>query len=456
MELPKNHDLISLSIRNLGNSGEGVGSYHGYTIFVEGALPGEMIEARLFECHKRYARAHLIRIVQASPHRVKPPCPHFDKCGGCQLMHLAYPQQLIIKQQRVIDALQRIGGFKEIEVSACLPSPSPLEYRNKIQLPARQNNEGVVLGLYARSSHELVEIDHCYIHCPLGEQIYQAMKPLISRSKIVAYDPATGTGELRHLVIKSAIHTGEALVILVTNGASSEVVSKLAKEIVKQCPSVKSVVHNIHTATDNVILGNTYKTLEGSGYIHEQLLGLTFKVSPASFFQVNPAQAECLYAKALEFAELDGSETVLDAYCGVGTLALYFAKHAKKVIGIECVSQAISDAKENAILNQIPNASFVCANAETYIKKLSNIKVALLNPPRKGCDPIFINGLKLLKPEKIVYVSCDPATLARDLALLCQSDYVLEAVQPYDMFPQTAHVECVAKVRRTGQWTKMK
>ena len=267
-------------------------------------------------------------------------------------------------------------------------------------------------------------------------------------SGIKPYDPATGKGELRHILIRSAVHTQEALVVLVTNGNSSEALSRIADAVMAQCPNVKGVVHNKHTGRDNVILGKSYQVLKGAGYIHEKLVNMTFKVSPASFFQVNPAQAENLYAKALEFAELTGKETVLDAYCGVGTLSLFFAKQAKNVIGVECVPEAIEDAKTNAQLNHIANVSFMCATSESSIESLSAIDVVLLNPPRSGCAASFLDGIGLLSPKRLVYISCDPATLARDLAHLRTVGYTVDEIQPFDMFPQTAHVECVVKLSR--------
>lgn len=446
MLTPQTDEIISLFIDRLGSSGEGIGHYHGYTVFVEGALPGETVEVRLDECHKRYARAHLLSIVQSSPNRVKPPCPLFGRCGGCQLMHLSYEKQLVMKHQRVLDALQRIGKITDVCVHPCLPSPASLAYRNKIQLPVRPSDNGIVLGLYERGSHDLVEVDRCFIHCVAGEEVYQEIRTILKESDLEAYQPSTGTGELRHVIIKSAPQTGQVLVVFVTNRSPSPILKQIAEKVRQRCPAVKGVVHNLNVEKDNVILGKKYTLLAGEGSIHERLCGLTFKVSPASFFQVNSQQAERLYAKAVEFADLQGNETVLDAYCGVGTLSLIFAQAAKKVVGVECVPEAIADAQENAKINQIGNASFVCAQSEEYIQSLSHADVMVLNPPRKGCEPAFLEGIKRLHPKKVVYISCDPATLARDLACLCQGGYRIEQIQPYDMFPQTAHVESVTRL----------
>lgn len=448
MHPPKLNQKIKLSIHNMGSAGEGIGQYQGFTVFVDGALTDEVVEARLYQRQKRFGRASLLSLVEPSPHRVDPPCPLFGRCGGCQLMHLSYSEQLVVKQQRVIDALQRIGKINDVEVAPCLPSPSPLAYRNKIQMPVKPcGKDGLSIGLYARSSHELVEVDKCYIHCTLGEDVYKKIAPIIKQSGIHAYDPVTGVGELRHLIIKSAVKTAEVLVVLVTKGDITPVLKGIAEKIMASCPSVKGVVHNINTERDNVILGSRYHVLKGSGTIQEKLCGLMFNVSPASFFQVNPQQAECLYDKALECADLKGHEVVLDAYCGVGTMSLFFAKHAKQVIGVECVSEAIEDAKNNAKLNQISNATFICANAETFINTLSEIDVIILNPPRKGCEISFLEGIGRLRPKTVVYISCDPATLSRDLAILRGLGYDIDVIQPFDMFPQTAHVECVVKLK---------
>jgi 23S rRNA (uracil1939-C5)-methyltransferase len=437
---------ISLKIHGLGSGGEGIGHFNGYVVFVDGALPGEIVKARLFQCRKRQGWAHLLTISHSSCDRIIPPCEYFGRCGGCQLMHLSYPKQLEIKRQRVVDALRRIGKIDMCEVAPCLPSPLSLGYRNKIQLPVRKEEKEVVLGLYARSSHDLIDVKSCHIHSPLGEQVYRQVRKSVQHSGIVPYDPTNGEGELRHLLIKSAVNTGEALVILVTNQESSPKLLSLAKEIISHSDAVKGVVHNMQLGRDNVILGSTYKVLEGVGSIQEHLCGLTFKVSPASFFQINPGQAERLYIQARTYAEVTGQETILDAHCGVGTLSLFFAQQVKRVIGVECVPEAIRDAQENARLNGIENVSFVCARSETLITALSNIDLVLLNPPRKGCEPSLLEGIGSLSPKRVIYISCDPATLARDLAHLCTSGYKVDAVQPYDMFPQTAHVECVVKL----------
>jgi 23S rRNA (uracil1939-C5)-methyltransferase len=429
---------LKISIQRLGIHGEGIGESQGLTTFVDGALPGEDVTASVVEVRKNFARAKVEAFETLSPYRVAPPCPVFGKCGGCQLQHLDYAHQLATKRQRVIDAFERIGKLFDIPVSECVPSPYPFAYRNKIQLPVVADSD-LRLGLYAFNSHDIIEIDKCYIHCDLGEEAFHRIRRLL---KTVPEIWPT----LRHVLVKTGISTRQVLVILVTDGEGSPFLTSVASQIIEALPEIRGVVQNINTSPGNVILSSKYRTLAGQPFIEDLICGLRFKVSPASFFQVNPQQAEKLYQQALSFAELQGHETVLDAYCGVGTLSLIFAQHTLKVIGVESVPAAIEDANENAQLNHIKNASFVCAKAEDYIAKLKGIDTAVLNPPRKGCDPQFLEVLAKIQPKKLVYISCDPATLARDLAILKSKGYAIDQAVPFDMFPQTMHVECVVQL----------
>lgn len=446
MTKPRYNQNVSLTIKSIGANGEGVGYWHGYTLFVDKTLPGEVVRGRLVECQKRYGRVNPLSISEPSPLRVAPACPLYERCGGCQLMHLGYDHQLEAKRQRVLNDFEKFGRMTDVEVKPCIASPNPVAYRNKIQMPVGNSPQGLVFGLYARDSHDLVAIDHCVVHCELGERVYEIVCDILKRSGVRAYDAETGSGELRYLLIKTAVHAQQVLVVLVTHGDASQALVEAAKEMMARCPQVKGVVQNINSGSGNVVLGQEYRTLAGAGSIEETLRGLVFKVSPASFFQVNTLQAENLYDKALDLAGLTGHETVLDAYCGVGTLALLAARRACKVIGVECVAPAIEDAKENAKRNGIVNAHFVCDNAESFVETLEGVDVALLNPPRKGCEASFLEGLGKLKPRTIVYISCDPATLARDLSRLKQHGYQVGSVHPFDMFPHTAHVECVVKL----------
>lgn len=410
----------TIHITSLGVHGEGVGTLpDGRKIFIDGALPGEEVEISIAVEKKRYAKGKLEHIRTPSPERQTPICPIFGTCGGCQIMHLAYESQLKAKRQRVVDALQRIGHL-DLPVAACVPSPQPLAYRNKIQLPVH----GSTVGLYKRGSHEIVPVEQCYIQCDQGEQLMEAISPWI------------GHPELRFLILKNGLATQEALVILVVSKLT-EAIRILARKITSQ-PHVKGVVANLNSRADNVVLTADFVTLEGRPYIFEELLGLRFRLSAPSFFQVNVPQAAQLYQKALALADPQPHERVIDAYCGVGALALLSQGN---VLGIECVPHAIEDAQENARLNQT-SVEFVCGDAEELLEPAD---VIYLNPPRKGCSEAL---LRKVEASRIVYVSCDPATLARDLALLAQRGYRPEEITPFDMFPQTMHVESVVRLTR--------
>lgn len=436
-------DRITLEINSLGSSGEGVGKYEGFTIFVDGALPDETVYAEITECKKNYAVGKIIKIEKTSPFRQKPICPLFGICGGCQTMHLTYQSQLIMKRQKVIDALHRIGKIETSLVAPCQPSPTDLHYRNKIQLPI---NENLGLGLYKKGSHEIIEVDQCFIHCSMGENVFQKIKILLKNSGLASYDPITKKGNIRHILIKSSVSSKKAIVVIVTKEKKQKQLQAFAETILQNCPEVAGVIQNIHGEKENVILGKTYECLAGEEKIFETLLGLQFSISAASFFQVNPKQAEKLYQKALDISEVSNQDLVLDAYCGVGTMSLIFAKKAKHVIGIEVVPQAIEDAKQNAKNNQISNVEFICQESEKTIHKIKNIDICIVNPPRKGCEIKFLQGLAKLSPKRLIYISCEPATLARDLAILKEFGYKTLEIYPFDMFPQTAHVETIAKL----------
>lgn len=426
---------LLIQITSLSSSGEGVGSYQGMKIFVDGALPGETVSAEITQQKKSYAKARLIAIVTPCFERTKPLCPLFGECGGCQVMHLQYPAQLQLKRQRIIDALRRIGGISYPEVLSCIPSPSSLGYRNKLQLPVIWDEGRKVIGLYRKQSHEIIPIDRCMIQSPQGEEVFSIISKTLSIPSI------------RYILIRTSIFQEEALVIFVTNGRFSKELKKYAESLMEENSLIKGVVENLNTRKDNVILGPTFRLLSGRPYIFENLLDKTFKISPSAFFQVNPGQAENLYAKAIELANISEQDTVLDAYCGVGALALFAATRARHVYGIECISHAIADAKENARINQISNCTFICGQAEEQIALLEKHEIVFLNPPRKGCAHKLLDVLLQKKPREIVYISCDPATLARDLKHLMQK-YQVKTIQPLDMFPQTMHVETIVHLTK--------
>lgn len=442
----KKGDLIELEIHSLGSTGEGVGYFEGFTIFVEGALPSERILASIFLLKKNYGKASLEKILKPSINRVKPICPLFGKCGGCQIMHLSYSSQLEAKEKKVLNALQRIGHLNNIEVLPCKPSIE-ISYRNKIQVPVVEINGALTLGFYEKNSHSIVPVENCFIHCNIGEKVFNHLSTLLKNSSILPYNSDTGMGELRHLIIKTAVNKGDVLVTFVTTGKSPDKFKKISEILGKLCPEVKSIFINVNKSKSNTITGDEWISIYGKTHIIETLLDLNFQISPASFFQVNPYQAQYLYEKVLEYGEITPTSKVLDAYCGVGTLALLASKKAAKVIGIESVPEAIQNAKENASMNGIENAEFYCGLSENLIKNFNDFDIAIINPPRKGCEISMLEALCQIKPKIIVYVSCDPATLARDLSFLHSHKYSIEKVQPFDMFPQTMHVETVVKLK---------
>jgi 23S rRNA (uracil1939-C5)-methyltransferase len=444
----KKSETVEVECRSLGCAGEGVCSADGLTLFVPGALPGERLLAEVEEVRPRFAKASLLSVIRPSPHRITPPCPIFDRCGGCQIQHLDYSGQLEAKRQRVIDALNRIGGLRDVEVLPCRPAPTPFGYRNKIQMAIRKEHGVTQVGFYSRNSHELVAVEQCPIHCPPGEAVYRAIRPTLLKSSVEPYCEQTGEGVLRFLLVRSSLSTQETVVTLVTTGRDPKGVEKLGKELMRQHPGVRGVAESINRSRGNAILGNQFRTLVGEINLTETVCGKQFQLSPAAFFQVNPPQAEALYQRAIEWADLQKDQTLLDAYCGVGTLAIIAAGRVAKVIGVEVVESAIENAKENATLNGVTNALFFAGTTEKVVRQLPSFDSVLLNPPRKGCHPEVISALIERNPRRIVYLSCDPATLARDLAILSKSGYCVEAVEPFDMFPQTMHVESVARICR--------
>jgi 23S rRNA (uracil1939-C5)-methyltransferase len=422
-----------ISISSLSSTGEGIGSMGGLKVFVDGALPGERVSIEITEQKKTYAKARLRALISPSLHRAKPLCPVFGKCGGCQLMHLQYPIQLEVKRKRVTDALERIGGIEGADVASCIPSPLSLGYRNKIQLPVIWENGIKSLGLYRKQSHEVIPLKQCLIQCAQGEEILALITEKLTISSI------------RYVLIRNAVFNEEAMVIFVSNGQFSKELKKFGEELLQANSMIKGVVENLNQSSGNTILGPTFRLLAGRPYIYERLLQKTFKISPSAFFQVNPEQSEKLYETAIAFAEIASNEIVLDAYCGVGALAILSSDKAKKIYGIESVPQAVADAIENARLNHRKNCSFRCGKAEKLIVEHKKIDTLFLNPPRTGCASEFLKTVIANRPRKIVYISCDPATLARDLSAL-KKHYSIKTIQPFDMFPQTMHVETIVRL----------
>lgn len=446
------NEHYEIEIMDMGEGGEGIGKINDFTVFVPGVLMGDIIEARIIKVKKSYGFGRMIRIIKPSPFRQEPGCELDGKCGGCQLQHMQYQAQLDWKQKKVENCLKRIGKLEGIAVEPTLGMEDPFRYRNKAQYPIREENGVVQMGFFAPRSHRLVPLTDCAIQHSENAKIMKIIKNFLEENKISIYNEETHKGLVRHLVIKTGYHAEEIMVCLVINGKKLPHSEKLVAAL-QEMPQITSIILNHQIEKSNVILGDSCTVLAGKGTIIDHIGPLKFNISPLAFFQVNPLQTEVLYGKALEYAELTGEETVWDAYCGIGTISLFLAQKAKKVYGVEIIPEAIEMAKENAKLNDIHNAEFFAGKAEEVIPELYKQGIVadtiVVDPPRKGCDEKLLQTLKAMAPQKIVYVSCDPATLARDLAYLTQeAGYKVEKVQPVDMFPHTTHVETCVSLKK--------
>ncbi len=414
--------------------------------FVDGLFPGEEAEIEI-----EYKRAgsffgKVRRLIAKSPDRIQPLCGVCTACGGCQFQQLSYPAQLKYKQNKVFNALKRHLD-KEMDVLPCIGMDDPYHYRNKIQVPIGRDPHGhIVSGFYRSGTHKIIPIDTCYIEDKRASSIIRVIKDLMKEFKYSPYDEDTRHGLIRHVLVRTSYHYDEIMVTIVTNQDEFKGKNNFVKELIKRCPKIKCVVQNINTRDTNVILGEKERVLYGSGEIKDSILGVDFLISSKSFFQVNPIQVEKLYQTAIDFANLTKDDIVFDAYCGIGTIGLIASKKVKEVVGVEIVKEAIFDAKKNAKLNQIENTTFICNDASDAIERFAQSKkvfdCVFVDPPRKGLDEKFVNSLLETKPKKIIYVSCEPETLARDLVLLSKS-YEIKKVQPVDMFPMTHHVETI-------------
>jgi 23S rRNA (uracil1939-C5)-methyltransferase len=455
--------VIDVRIDSVAAGGEGIGQCGGIKVFVSDALPGEELKVKLAEVKKNYARGIVSGYISKSPERVEPPCKYYEACGACQLQHAAYDAQLSYKTQIAKDALSRIGGVSADKVRAITGCASRWGYRNKMQYPIRQilnksqirnPKSSINMGYYRKGTHEVIDIENCPVLHPALNSIASAVRVAISRSGLSVFDEDSGRGLLRHLLGRTAFSTGQSSITFVINDRSFPGSKRLVKEILANLePSVriKNISYNSNLRKTNVILGDATRTILGTENILEVLGQLKYSVSPESFFQINPSQAELLFDKAAEFCRLDGGQTVFDLYCGTGSIALWISKKAKIVYGIEEVKNAISDARNNAALNGIKNARFRSGTVETELRRLTSdgvrADVIILDPPRSGCSPEVIRSVLENAPERIVYVSCDPATLSRDIKILSER-FTAEEIQPFDMFPQTAHIECVAALSK--------
>jgi 23S rRNA (uracil1939-C5)-methyltransferase len=439
---------VELTITGYSHSGEGVGKYEGFTLFVPFAVLGERVLAQVEAVKKNHGRARMVEVIRPSPERSAPPCGVFGKCGGCQLQHVSYAEQLRMKERQVRDSFFRIGRMEEVMIHPVIGMDHPWGYRNKAQVPFGMEGGKVVAGFYAPKSHRIVDTDACLIQHPLNDRVIRKVKQLARRLNTPIYDERNHCGILRHVMVRTGFHTGECMVVLVTNGENLPRRQQWVEELRREIPGLKSVVQNVNPRRTNVILGPENRLLWGRKVIYDRIGDVVFAISPNSFFQVNPVQTKVLYDQVAKYAALTGVETVIDAYCGIGTIALYLARRAKRVYGVDVVGAAIRDAKQNAALNGMGHVTFEEGAAEEVMPRWhrEGIRpdVIVLDPPRKGCDPALLETAASMKPGRIVYVSCNPATLARDAKYLAELGYRVREVQPVDMFPQTGHVECCA------------
>lgn len=442
--------VIELLITGYSHDGKGVGRYAGKPVFVAGALRGELVRVEFGRERKGIINGQLLEIIEAAPERVTPVCSVFSSCGGCQLQHLDYQAQLQMKREIVSNALQRIGGFKDIDVHLTLGMAEPWAYRNKGHFRVSKAEGNISLGFYEEASHKQVQESCRHLFSQAVVELLDSLPDLLEQHQVpIASDVDAG---IRHIMVRESSSRGEILMVLILSEPLNYDFSAIAREICKNNPRVVGVCTNINPRKAGPILGRDIEIVYGKGELLDTIGPYTFRISPHSFFQVNNHQTEVLYSKALEYAALKGEELVVDAYCGIGTISLYLANQAKKVIGVEVVAEAIQDAEENARLNKVSNVEFIQGEAEKVLPELVEKglqpQVVVVDPPRKGCGQPLLDSILQVKPERLVYVSCNPATLARDLKHLATGGYQVQEVQPVDMFPQTGHVECCVLMSR--------
>ncbi len=446
MEIKKNEEYI-VNIIDYGMEGEGIAKIENFTVFIPNAMKGEKVKILIVKVLSSYAYGKLLEIIEQSPYRIESDCATYQRCGGCSLRHIDYEETLNIKQNMVQNLVSKTLN-KNVKVKPTIGMGNPYHYRNKAQFPVGINKQNEkVVGVFAKRTHEIIPMQDCFLQNTMSQEIAFAIQKFIIEKDISVYNEETREGLLRHIVIKVGIRTHEIMCILVVNGNKIPYEQELVEMLVKRY-NVKTVVKNINTKNTNVILGEENIVLHGDGYIYDILGDYTFKISPMSFYQVNPVQAEVLYNIAIEMANLSKEDILFDLYCGIGTIGIFASSYVKKVYGVEIVEQAIYDAKENARINQIENIEFIAGDVEKVLTNLIEKKqvypdVVMVDPPRKGLDNTTINNILAVEPKKVVYISCNPATMVRDMKLL-EEKYEVNEIQPVDMFPFTSHVECVA------------
>ena len=458
------NDIVTVEITDIGVSGEGIGHVDGYTLFIKDAVIGDVVEAKVMKAKKNYGYARLMKVITPSEYRVEPKCAFARRCGGCQIQEMSYDRQLVFKDQKIRGNLERIGGFTKDRIDTVMQPvvgmEHPFGYRNKAQFPFGTDKEGnPITGFYAGRTHDIIANTDCALGVEQNKEILEIILQYMRENKIKSYDEKTGKGLIRHALIRYGFKTKEIMVCLVINGKKLPKAERLIEKLI-QIEGMTSITISPNTRRDNVIMGDSYEILWGQGYITDYIGNVKYQISPLSFYQVNPVQTEKLYGLALEYADLKGDETVWDLYCGIGTISLFLAQKAKQVYGVEIVPQAIDDAKENAKINAIDNAEFFVGKAEEVLPEYyaeyerehngetAHADVIVVDPPRKGCDETLLETIVKMQPEKVVYVSCDSATLARDLKYLCANGYEIRMCRGVDQFPQSVHVETVVLLSR--------
>src|SRR5690625_98172 len=445
----RKNDVITLTIEDLTHEGHGVGKVSGYPLFIEGALPEEEVDVKVVRANKNFGYGKLLKIKHQSKHRRQPT----HACGGCRLQHMSYELELEMKHKQVKHVMQKIAHLDHVPVHKPIRMDEPERYRNKVQMPVGERDGRLITGFYRPRSHDIIEMtEPCLIQEQLVDGIIETVRDQANELNIRAYDEKNHRGTLRHIIVRIGRATKEAMVIIVTRTKKLPFADDIIQAIRRKHPHVTSIMHNINEKRTNVIFGETTKKLWGESYIYEKIKGLTYAISARSFFQVNPEQTEKLYEKTLEYANLNSRDIVIDAYCGTGSISLFLAQQAKKVYGIEIVPEAVHDAKKNAKLNDIKNTEFFVGKAEKIMPwwrmQGLNPDVIVVDPPRKGCDEKLLQAMIDMQPERIVYVSCNPSTLARDLKILETGGFETKEVQPVDMFPRTRHIETVTRLER--------
>lgn len=439
------NDDIKLNITGYTAEGGGVGKFDGQAIFVENTAVGDEILCHIIKAKKTYAVGKIAKIIRPSKYRIEPDCQCFKSCGGCSFAHITYVEELRLKEQKVIDAFQRIGGLTP-KFSPIIPSPDITRYRNKAQYPVRRENGILKIGFYAKKSHRVIDCEDCLLQPQEFTRVIEIIKNWINKFNITVYNEEIGIGLIRHVYLRKAFATGELMVCIVANGKKLPESSSLI-DALKTVEGFKTLILNTNCNATNVVLGEDCRAIYGEPYITDILCGVKVKISPLSFYQVNHDGAELLYGKAAEYATPTGEEDILDLYCGAGTIGLSMANKVKSLVGVEIIPEAIEDAKENALINNIENARFICGDASLAAEQLKAEGVTpqtiILDPPRKGCAQALLETVAQIAPQRIVYVSCDPATLARDAKHLESLGYKATEVTPVDMFPRTSHVESV-------------